>query len=340
MSETSENQAIIDLVNSIGPHAIVGGTDADRLALAVLPEGRRIENLKPFLDELRDAPRRIEASVQATTIQSLIDYVNRFKSADSAVFADDGQKPSLTAILDFHGQGEAAHPRFGAHRVRYDFPLSDQVLAWAGISGKPLNHAEMASFLGERQFDIANPPLDWMQVDKKTVDLLIHLLNLGDDAGEIDDEAVDDVIRDPIEGDDRYVPRSALYKLRKIRFGSAQRLIQMARTVEVAVNAKAVEGYNPKTGERTVTFSEEHQTHDGKGRRIVVPDAFLLRAPVFEGETPQLIPVRLQYRRGQGGALSWFMTLVEWRRVVRFAVRAEAERVHAETGLPLFYGKP
>lgn len=340
MTETSENQAIIDLFNNIGAHSIVGGTEADRLALAILPEGRRIESLKPFLDELREAPRRIEGTPQATTIQSLIDYINRFKTGDSAVFADDGQKPSLTAILDFHGQGESAQPRFAVHRMRYDFPLSDQVLAWAAISGKPLGHADMASFLAERQFDIANPPLDWMQVDRKIVDLLIFLLNLGDDAGQIDDEAVDEVFPDQIEGDDRYVPRSALYKLRKIRFGSVQRLIQIARTVEISVNAKAVEGYNPKTGERTVTFSEEHQTHDGQGRRIVVPDAFLLRTPVFEGETPQLIPVRLQYRRGPGGGLSWFMTLVEWRRVLRFAVKAEAERVHAETSLPVFYGKP
>jgi hypothetical protein len=270
------------------------------------------------------------------------------------IFAVDSDKPSLLAVIDYHGgtdreqpadgsgiqvgdetPGSIALPRFGSHTVRYEFPISDQIRAWSAISGQAMSHAEMATFIADRQFDIANPPLDWMQVKPETIALLTHLLNLGDDEGQIDDTAPDEPPAD--NGDDRYVPRSALYKLRQIRFGSTQRLIQLARNVEVAVNAKATAGYNPKTGERTLAFTEEHETHDRAGRKVIVPDAFLLRAPVFEGETPQLIPVRLAYRQ-KGGTLSWFMTLVEWRRVVRFAVKAEADRVQEATALPVFYG--
>lgn len=337
MTEKHDAQAIIETLREIDQHAIIGGLAQDKLALAVLPEGRTIENLQPYLEALRDAPRRIEAAAKVTTVASFIEYLNRFKAADSAVFAiDDASKPSLLGIADFHGQGDKAAPRFGVHTVRYEFPISDQIKAWSAVSGQGMSHADMATFIADRQYDIANPPLDWMMVKPDTIALLTHLLNLGDDEGQIDDDAIDTPAED---GDDRYVPRSALYKLRQIRFGSAQRLIQLARTVEVAVNAKAVEGYNPKTGERTVTFTEEHQTHDKDGRKVVVPDAFLLRAPVFEGETQQLVPVRLQYRR-KAGALLWFMTLVEWKRVVRFAVKAEAERVKEATKLPVFYGQP
>lgn len=75
-----------------------------------------------------------------------------------------------------------------------------------------------------------------------------------------------------------------------------------------------------------------------QGRRIIVPDAFLLNIPVFEGETSQLLPVRLQYRKA--GGIKWFMSLVEYPRAVRFAVHTEADRVRAATGLPLFYGQP
>jgi hypothetical protein len=331
-------QAIIDAIRDLGGHAIIGGTKEDALSLAVLPSGRTITDLQPFLDALRDAPRRIKASAKATTVDSFVDYLNRFKTPDSAIFAaDDATNPALTAIVDFHGQGDKAAPRFGVHRVSYHFPISDQVKAWSAISGKALGHEEMATFIAEHQFDIANPPLDWMQVEPDKLALILHLLNLGDDSGTLDDAAADEPADD--DGDERYIPRSAIYKLRKIRFGSAQRLIQLARTVELAVNAKAVEGYNPKSGERTVTFTEEHETRDGQGRKVSVPDAFLLRAPVWEGETPQLIPVRLQYRR-VGGAVKWFLTLVEWRRVIRFAVKTEAERAQKATALPLFYGQP
>lgn len=333
----TDTQPIIDVVKKLAEHAVIGTPEHDQLALAVLPEGRKIEDLKPYLDKLRDAPRRITATAKVTTISSFIDYLNRFKTADSAIFAkDDPGNPSLSAVIDFHGQGAEAQPRFGSHNLVYEFPVSDQIKAWSAISGNALGHEAMATFLADRQYDITNPPLDWMQVDGQTVALLCHLLNIEADQGEIDDAAPD---VDLGEDDDRYVPRSALYKLRNIRWGSVQRLVQLARTVEVAVNAKAVAGYNPKTGERTVSFAEEHTTHDKDGRKVTVPDAFLLRVPVWEGETSQLIPVRLQYR-SKGGALNWFMTLVEWRRVIRFAVKTEAERVRDATSLPLFYGQP
>lgn len=61
---------------------------------------------------------------------------------------------------------------------------------------------------------------------------------------------------------------------------------------------------------------------------------------LWEGETTQLVPVRLQYRRLPGGRVAWVCTLIEWRRVIRFAVKTEAERVHSATQLPLFYGAP
>jgi hypothetical protein len=294
-----------------------------------------------------------------TQVQSLIDYVNRFKLTDTALFADDTPaKPSLLAVIDFHGgtmlppapkegevtlgqvaggdetPGSLATPRFGKHCARYDFPISEQFGAWSKLAGTPLSHVEMADFLSERQYDIANPPLDWMMVDKPTVELILHLLNIHDDQGGIDDAKPDEEPQE--DGEDRYIPRSALYKLRQIRFGSAQRLLQMARTVEIAANSKSVEGYNPKTGERTIQFEEEHEARS-QGRKVIVPDAFLLKIPVFEGETPQLVPVRLQYRRA-AGAIKWFMTLVEWQRVIRFSVKTEAERVKAATELPLFYG--
>ena len=78
------------------------------------------------------------AAAELTTVVSLINYANRFKLADSAVFAnDDPEKPSLLAVIDFHGgvtlatqdapdlleyldetPGSFAVPRYGAHTAR------------------------------------------------------------------------------------------------------------------------------------------------------------------------------------------------------------------------------
>jgi hypothetical protein len=350
-----DTQPIIDAVTTLAKHELITEPRPDDLALAVLPQGRTLHDLRPYLELLRDAPRRIETTARHNTVDSLIEYLKRFRNPDTAVFADwqNSNEPQLVAIVDFHGQGADAAPRFGKHRAVYCFPVSDQIRAWSAISGKPLAHDEMASFINERQYDIANPPVDWMQLERPTLELILHLLNLSDDIGNLDDAALDNpgagmTARDrraapaPDEGDepdDRYVPRSAVHKLRQIRFGSATRLIQLARTVELSINAVASEGYSPKTGERTIVFKEEHETRDKDGRRVVVPDAFLLRVPVFESESVQLIPVRLQYRRSGQHGIKWFLTLVEWRRVLRFAVRTEAERVGRDAAVPVFYGK-
>lgn len=336
-----DQKPLIEAVERLSEHRTIGAENLPaEIAIAVLPEGKSLVDLQPFVDGLRDAPRRIEAAAKATTIEAFVDYLNRFKRPDSVVFASDAPgSASLLGVVDFHGQGPAADPQFGKHRISYGFPLSEQIKAWSEVSGKALGHAEMASFIADRQHDIATPPLDWMQVAPDRLALVLHLLNLvDDDGGSIDDGAEDAGPTD--EGDERYIARSALYKLRQIRFGSSQRLIQLARTVEIHVDAKTVEGYNPKTGERTVSFDEEHDSRDKAGRKISIPDGFLLHAPVFEGETAQLIPVRLQYRRTQGGGVKWFLTLANWQRAVRWAVKTEAERVKKETGLPLFYGAP
>lgn len=339
----NDTQPVIETVERLSEPRIVTYTHVpvkggDDLALMILPQGKKVEDLQPYLDKLRDAPKRIVTSAAMTSVDSFVEYLNRFKTPDSAIFLNTAiDKLFLLGIIDFHGQGAKAEPRFGKHRVSYAFPLSEQISVWKGASGRLFSNAEFATFLQDRQFDIANPPLDWMQVDKETLKQMTMLLNLVDDGGEIDDGAAESERGE--DDDDRYIPRSALYKLRQIRFGSVARLVQMSRSIEVAVNAKAVEGYSPKTGERTVQFTEEHETRDKAGRKIMVPDMFLLRVPIFEGEQPQLVPVRLQYRR-VGDGLKWAMTVVEWRRVVEAAVNAEAAKVKEKTALPLFEGMP
>jgi hypothetical protein len=359
-SEAGQIIAAIERLSELERITIDDAGVANPVCVAVLPEGKGLVDLAPYIEAQLPAPRRIKASPVLGNIPSLIEYVNRFKFDGATVLfaTDDPAKPSLLAVIDFHGgtvpgfdrppapeevrfrdetPGSSAMPRFGEHVARYNFPLSEQVLAWSKISGQPLSHTDMAAFIDERQFDVANPPLDWMQVDRDTVDLILHLMNIHDDQGEVDDAATDDIDRDLATDEDRYIPRSAIYKLRRIRFASSARLIQMARTVEISANSKTVEGYKPHTGERTIEFKEEHDTRDGQGRKIIVPDAFLLQIPLFEGETPVLVPVRLQYRHAKGN-IAWFLTLMEWRRVVRYAVKVEAERVKAATELPLFFG--
>lgn len=347
MSDIAEfgAKAIIDAIERLAVQPPIKHEILDTLPtqespiLLALPDGVTLHDVTDKVAALRANPLAIRTKAPLLSIASVIAYLNRFKTADSAVFADDAPAaPSILGVVDFHGVGPSAQPRHGRHRVTYAFPVSDQIKAWKAKSGILMDQGDFATFLQDRVFDIANPPLDWMQLEPKELDLILRLLNLVDDRGEVDDGAA---TNEPDEetGDERYISRSALYKLRRLRFGSAERITQLARTVQIAVNSSAKNGYNPKTGERTLEFTEEHDSRDKTGRKVSVPDMFLLNVPIFQGEKPTLIPVRLQYRMA-GASVKWAVTLIEWERVVRLAVADEAARVAAETDLPVFYGRP
>lgn len=330
--------AIINTITAMDGGDLVELPNGEKAAL--LPQGKALTSIKKLIDEYRDRPERIEAIAELTTADSFIDYMNRFKRTESAVFVGgDAARPSMLGMVDFHGIGSAAEPSFCKHSARYHFPLSDAMEAWVeATNGGLMDQAEFASFLQDREYDIENPPLDWMMMAPADLSLVLDLLNLHDDKGDIDDGA-DDNEADEDSDEDRYIPRSAVYKLRKIRFGNIQKLIALSRGIEIAIGQKATAAFNPKTGERVVHFSEQHDTRDGAGRKVIVPEAFFINIPVFQEGERHLLPVRLFYRQKAGQPM-WGVELIDAPRLIRLAVKAVAESVAAETGLPVFSGKP
>jgi uncharacterized protein YfdQ (DUF2303 family) len=119
--------------------------------------GRELVSLERFRDELRDAPKRAKGTAEALTLESFIDLTNRHKDESSAIFGDfAGSAPSLLAVIDYH---QVAHkgPRFGAHRVRYAFPLSPEWKAWSASDGKVMGQGEWGMFVEDRIADLAAP---------------------------------------------------------------------------------------------------------------------------------------------------------------------------------------
>ena len=51
------SQPIIEAIERLSETTIIGQPIQDNLALAVIPAGKKIEDLQPFLDRLRTAPR-------------------------------------------------------------------------------------------------------------------------------------------------------------------------------------------------------------------------------------------------------------------------------------------
>lgn len=86
---------------------------------------------------------------------SFADYINRFKTEHTRVFADY-RRPHILGIIDYHTAGNNAD--FAVHRASFTPPWSEQWNRWRGIDGRSMGQGDFAEFLEENYLDIAEPP--------------------------------------------------------------------------------------------------------------------------------------------------------------------------------------
>lgn len=288
------------------------------IQVMLVPKGLEAKSVRPFLEEYRQRPDRREGTAVMQDLESFIALTNRFKDDNTALFADaSGTSPSLLAVLDYHervnilpapGDTEGlaefhpdALPRFGRHRVSYEFPLSDEWTAWTKSDGVKMTQTEFASFLEDRGIDILPPPTFEGQISEADA----HLQRLA--------------------------------TLIKGRFAGPERLMDLSRNLAVHENAKVIAATNLSSGEGNVTFETEHT--DSQGQKLEVPNLFCIAIPVFEHGARYRVVVRLRYRK-EGSSLKWFYDLYRADTVFDDALRQACAKAREETGLPLFLGKP
>ena len=148
-------QAIIDVVRELaGAETVSIGPKGGEREVIAYPKGVEVRSIKPFLDEYLEQPERMKGTARHTTLSSFCDHVKRFADEHSAIFADDDPRnPRLLAVLDYHAPDA---PRWGEHRARYDFPVSEEWQAWTGVR-VGLGQRDFGEFLEERIGDVLEP---------------------------------------------------------------------------------------------------------------------------------------------------------------------------------------
>lgn len=227
--QQSEAEAVAQLVRNSGdPHTIeVTGPDGAKAQVLAVPRmggGFDIESVKDRLDEYRLTPERRIGTAQLFDLDSFVLHTNRFKDADSAIFANPSQtSPSLLSVLDYHrslDKGEAS-PRFGEHRALYSFPISDEWQEWKSKNkSNVFTQAAFAEFLENRIVDVQDPA------------------NAGDAAKE-------------------YAATIGC------TYASPSRLLELSRGLTVRIGSKHREARNLGTGETQFTFESVHQDESG-----------------------------------------------------------------------------
>jgi uncharacterized protein YfdQ (DUF2303 family) len=181
--------------------------------------------------------------------------------------------------------------------------------------------------VGEHRVEYAFPLTDefkaWVNGDKKQFDQVEFATYLEDHAAELAE--ADTMERQTYEG------------LFREAFASPTELISLSRQLEVHVSSSAKQGVRLASGERTIEFSEQHQT--ASGEPVVIPGIFMVSVPAFVDGALVRIPARLRYRVA-GQSVKWFYQLYRWESFLRDAVEAALAKAGEETGLPTFDGAP
>lgn len=138
-----------------------------KLVTVLQPAGASVVkiDLQEYEDKYADRPRRARGVQVLATAQSLIDWVNRHKTPETYIAADEkgttfkavfnGHTPNSNTVSSLPGHGD-----FGA---AYNCPLSDEWRRWIGKSQhdrdekKGMGHAEFIQFIEDNMLDITRP---------------------------------------------------------------------------------------------------------------------------------------------------------------------------------------
>lgn len=123
-------------------------------------ENPGVVSVASLIEEYRLFPRRKSGTAAMQTFAAFCELVDRHKTEHSAIFCDaDWQKPSFTAVIDYHEKANGGRADNGKHRIHYAFPLSEEWKAWVAKNGprNAMTQEEFAWFLEDRIPDLSSP---------------------------------------------------------------------------------------------------------------------------------------------------------------------------------------
>lgn len=126
-------------------------------------------------------------------------------------------------------------------------------------------------------------------------------------------------------------------RLFREKVAAPSEIIKLARDLEIKVESYVKQGTRLQSGERTVMFSENHQT--ATGEQVIIPGVFIVSVAAFDGGDPIRIPARLRYRVKEGRVM-WAYQLYRANHWLQVEVRNAMDTAQRDTGLPAFEGAP
>lgn len=128
--------------------------------LMVRGDNPSAQSLSDMLEKHRLHPARKKGTAIVQTLDSFIDLTERHATDHSTIFADMNWKaPSLTAVIDYHPEGEPDDPVADncTHRIFYAFPQSEMWMQWVNNDGEKMSQTDFANWIEDHIIDLATP---------------------------------------------------------------------------------------------------------------------------------------------------------------------------------------
>jgi uncharacterized protein YfdQ (DUF2303 family) len=128
-------------------------TNGESIPFVVIPQSQKVESLEELFP-----PARIKRTVNLLEAGSFIEYVNRFKTANTLIFANVSETgANFTAMLDYHGAAPDLKPAYCAHVAKFEAVETPEWKIWKAANRKPMNQVDFATFLEDNQSLFVEP---------------------------------------------------------------------------------------------------------------------------------------------------------------------------------------
>jgi uncharacterized protein YfdQ (DUF2303 family) len=152
-------QSAIEAGQLLGePKVVVTGG----IPYTLVPIAGRLQSLEEFLD----APKTIRQTVTASELSGFVEYVNRFKVAETIIFArvqvGPGPKHDVLfhAVFDYHAMSKdqvTPCPNWSRHQAKYSPITTPEWRRWSDQNGRPMEQETFAAFIEENGVNIVEP---------------------------------------------------------------------------------------------------------------------------------------------------------------------------------------
>jgi uncharacterized protein YfdQ (DUF2303 family) len=150
-TSTEQNQVFKSISKHLTPFLV---QEVNGVPVAVVEREQRLVNLKSELAAYMPKPDRIKKAYKLYKVESLVDYVNRFKIPGTSMFFNP-ESQKLVGVIDFSKDQKS--PAWGEHVVIYQPETTKEWCTWLRNNEEHMEQDKFIDFLEKMIANIIDP---------------------------------------------------------------------------------------------------------------------------------------------------------------------------------------